>query len=310
MYQHEFETWLKEEGLASLTIRSYVRTLHDFIEWYIDTTGEDFNPSEIRSLDVQDFRKYLERGDAGKGRKPNTQVTINKKIAALKTYWNFLLETNRCNINPMVKVKLKTIAVNQMAPRWLTKREQARFLESFQMERKDETDQQKWRRIRDYAIAQCMLQGGLRISEVVALDLSDLDLKHKRHETMTIRYGKGNKRRYVPINKDLLEALNAWLEVRGNGRDKEAVFLSQWKKRMSTRMIRETIEHYFRIANIPEAVPHSLRHTCAKNMIDSGEPIGTVKRYLGHENIATTERYTLPSMHDLRKASEAISSRQ
>lgn len=203
---------------------------------------------------------------------------------------------------------MKTISQNQLAPRWLTRREQSRFIEMLEMERKNETISQRWKRIRNICMAQMMLQAGLRISEVAALNLDDLNLKYKRDEEVIVRQGKGNKFRAVPMNKDLLGAVKAWLEVRGEDQDgSRAVFLSERKTRITDRGIRKVLAQYFRMADIPDASPHDLRHTCAKNMLDQGEPIHFVKHILGHEDINTTQRYLTPSKQDLRNAVESIS---
>jgi integrase/recombinase XerD len=176
------------------------------------------------------------------------------------------------------------------------------------MEKKQESSSHKWKRLRDLAMIQLMLQAGLRISEVAALNLDDVSMKHQRDRTVIVRQGKGGKFRPIPMNKDLANALTAWLTVRDSS--EEAVFLSERKTRITDRGIRKALDKYFRMADIADVSPHCLRHTFAKNILDlEGEKQLTyVKHLLGHENINTTQRYLTPSERDLRKATDSISS--
>jgi integrase/recombinase XerD len=305
MFINEFKDWLLEDGRSKETLRSYEATLKDLISWYEETVGDEFDPREISSKDLQDYRSFLE---TVRKQKP---TTVNKKVAALKTYWTFLVETDRVQTDPTRKVKMKSISTLHVAPRWLTRREQSRLIDVMEMEKKDETPSHKWKRLRDLAMAQMMLQAGLRIAEVAALNLDDLDMKHPRDKTVIVRQGKGGKFRPIPMNKDLANALNNWLEVRGESKDgDEAVFLSERKTRITDRGIRKALDKYFRMADIDNASPHCLRHTFAKNVLDLGgeKQLTYVKFLLGHENINTTQRYLTPSEKELRKATESISS--
>lgn len=303
MYIEEFKDWLLDDGRSQGTIRSYQATLHDLITWYRETVDEEFDPKEISSRDLQDYRSYLETI------RKQQPTTVNKKVAALKTYWTFLVETDRVQTDPTRKVKMKSISTLQLAPRWLSRREQSRLLDVLEMEKKKETTSHKWKRLRDLAITQLMLQAGLRISEVAALNLDDVSMKQQRDRTVIVRQGKGGKFRPIPMNKDLATALISWLEVRGDIKE-EAIFLSERKTRITDRGIRKALDKYFRMADIPEVTPHCLRHTFAKNILElEGEKQLTyVKHLLGHENINTTQRYLTPSEKDLRKATDRISS--
>lgn len=299
MYLNEFINYLREEGRSERTISIYVSTVNELAKWYEETNGEPFVPEQITSLDLHNWRSYLETV------KKQTPATVNKKIASLKTYWSFLIETERTNVDPTRKVKMKTLQTSTMAPKWLSRREAQRLLHAIENNEKNE-----WKRTRNIAITQVMLQAGLRISEVVNLNLDDISLTPK-NETLTVRHGKGDKFRIVPINKDLKIALSHWLEIRQlpnrTIKDPQAVFLSERMSRITDRAIRYFFTAYFQMAIIPNGSPHNLRHTCAKRLIDQGNPIQYVARIMGHENIQTTERYTFPSEKDLRKAVKSIS---
>lgn len=297
MYLDEFESWLLDEGKAPKTIHMYLTIVKEFIKWFEDGQGTKFDPDVIEPKDIHYYRSHLET--VGK----QAPTTVNKKIATLKTYWHFLVDTQRTKNDPSRKVKMKTISRLHLAPRWLTRTEQRKFLEMIQTEKND------WKRVRNFAIAQIMLQAGLRISEVTNLNLDDFkNLNQRRQEVVIVRMGKGGKFRTVPLNKDAVEAIKEWLAVRGDSKNNDpAVFISERRSRMTDRAIRKALEKYFRMAGI-DASPHCLRHTAAKKIVDESGQLTHAMLILGHENIQTTQRYVTPSEDDIRKTVESIGS--
>jgi integrase/recombinase XerD len=298
MYQEEFRKWLEEEGRAPRTIQVYLQVVNDLAKWFQESNGEAFDPRETSAYDLQRFiQKMMET---------QQQPTINKKIASLKTYWKFLVETERVQTDPSRKLRMKSLASSQLAPKWLTPRERSKFLDYLES---PTIEKNKWKRRRNIAMAQLMLQAGLRVSEVSNLDLDDLiSLDHRTERKVRIRYSKHGKSRDVPINLDIAKALQAWLEVRGESKNEDpAVFLSERKTRISERAIQKAMEKVFMAANLSSYSCHSLRHTAAKRWVDH-KGIEVAQRLLGHESIQTTQRYITPSEHDLRQAVEATSS--
>lgn len=297
MFQDEFQKWLQEEGRSSRTIQVYLQVVNDLAEWFQKSNGEPFDPRETSAYDLQRFiQKMMETQE---------QATVNKKIASLKTYWKFLLETDRVKTDPTRKLKMKSLASSQLAPKWLTPRERSKFLDYLES---PTIEKNEWKRLRNIVMGQLMLQAGLRVSEVSALNLDDLiALDHRQERKVHVRYSKHGKSRDVPINLDTAKALKAWLEVRGESKDGDpAVFLSERKTRISERAIQKAMEKVFKAANLSYSC-HSLRHTAAKLWVDH-KGIEVAQRLLGHESIQTTQRYVTPSEHDLRQAVDATSS--
>lgn len=298
MFQDEFQKWLKEEGRSPRTIQAYVQVVNDLAEWFQKTNGEPFEPRETSAYDLQRFIQSL--------MKHQKQTTINKKIASLKTYWKFLIETDRVKTDPTRKLKMRSLSSSQLAPKWLTPRDRSKFLDFLES---PTIEKNEWKRLRNIAMGQLMLQAGLRVSEVANLDLEDLiALNHRTQRKVQIRYSKHGRSREIPINLDIAKALQAWLKVRGESKNQDpAVFLSERKTRISERAIQKAMEKVFMAANLSSYSCHSLRHTAAKRWVDH-KGIEVAQRLLGHENVQTTLRYTTPSEHDLRKAVEATSS--
>lgn len=290
-YLTQYEEWLESEGKGEKTIIAYLYAVRSLVQWYEERTGDDFNPEEITALDLQDWRSFLQ---TVKGYSP---TTINKQIAAIKTYWAFLTDRELTKVNPTRTLKMKRSSVVNLAPRWLSRQEQAKLLHEIEKEKRD------WKRTRDLAIAQTMLQGGLRVSEVSALNVEDVDLKHR---TLVVVNGKGGKCRIMPMNRDLSSAINNWLSVRGNTREK-ALFLSERGCRLTERGIQYQMRNYLDNLGLTDVTVHSLRHSFAKNLIDAGQPLQIVAQLAGHESLETTRRYVTPSEHDLRKAVGSIS---
>jgi integrase/recombinase XerD len=297
MYQEEFKHWLEGEGKSHRTIQAYLLVIKELSKWYREKNGEPFDPAATSSTDLQRFIQHL--------MEHQEQATINKKIASLKTYWRFLLETERVKTDPTRKLKMRALASFQLAPKWLTPRERSKFLDFLES---PTIEKNEWKRLRNIAMGQLMLQAGLRVSEVANLDLEDLiALNHRTQRKVRIRYSKHGRSREIPINLDIAKALQAWLKVRGESKDGDpAVFLSERKKRISERAIQSAMAKVFRAAGLSYTC-HSLRHTAAKLWVDH-KGIEVAQRLLGHENVQTTLRYTTPSEHDLRKAVEATSS--
>lgn len=286
-----FQSWLENEGKDEKTIIAYLHSIGFLKDWYEERTGEAFEPGNITPLDLHDWKSYMETV------RRYSPSTVNKHVAAIKKFWAFLIEEELATVDPTRKVKTKRSSVLSMAPRWLTRKEQAKLFHRIEKEKRE------WKRARDLAIAHSMINGGLRISETAALELEDIDLKRG---TLTVRDGKGGKMRLVPINKDLSFALSKWMEIRGSSPN-NALFISQRGGRLTERGIQHQLRAYLDDIGLTNETVHCLRHSFTKNLIDAGVPLQVVAQLSGHESIETTRRYTLPGENDLRKAVESIS---
>lgn len=289
-YMDDFTLWLMEQGKGQRTIEEYQTTLRELVKWYDGSNVNPFDPENVTSHDLHDWIKHM------RTTQKLAPSTINKRIAAIKTYWNFLIQTGRVQLNPTQPVKVKRISSLWQTPRWLSRKEQARFLNQVRKEKNP------WKRARNLAMMQTMLQAGLRISEVSALDLEDVDRIRK---TLIVRSGKGGKSRIALMNPDLVKALEEWIAERGE--EPGPLFLSERNTRITRQGIHHLVRKYLDEAGLVHASAHSLRHSFCRNLIDAGQPLQVVAQLAGHESLETTRRYVTPSEHDLRRAVESIS---
>lgn len=285
----DYINYLQNDSKDPKTIEAYSKSVMEFQKWYFETTGQEFNPEIITSLDIKDYISWLATNQKQSPR------TINKKLGGLKNYFNYLVEEEVITVNPTVKVKSIKISALQQSPRWLTRHEQAKLLHCI------EKNKNPQKRARDYAIAQLMLHAGLRVFEVAALDLDDIDLKR---DILTVRKGKGGKMAMLPINRDLHKALAAYLEVRDS--ESKALFISKKGNRITDRGIQYQFRKYFDQIGLYDATVHSLRHSFCRNLLDQGNSLNFVGQLARHESLDTTKLYVAPSERDLRLAVEKL----
>lgn len=288
---NSYATWLATQGKQPETIRAYVSRMRAFAAWCEQRDGA-FDPQDITPLDLHDWRSYLETV------RRQAPLTVNKAIAALKTFWTYLLDCGAVNVDPTKVLHMQSTALTQLTPRWLTRQQQARLLH--EIAKRSDT----WIRTRDMAATQLMLQGGLRIGEVAALDIGDVDL---RRGTITVRSGKGGRYRVVPTNKDVSRAVEVWMEIRGETVNQALLLSKKGKRPLSDRGLEYVLRRYLDAIGLQDVTVHCLRHSFAKNLVDTGTPIQVVAQLAGHESLRTTRRYVTPSEADLRKAVEGIS---
>ena len=156
-----------------------------------------------------------------------------------------------------------------------------------------------------------MSEAGLRVQEVSDLNIVDICLE-KRRENVTVRDGKGGKYRIVPLNKDLVESLESWMQYRKESKfDENApLFLSERDSRPTDRTIRYMVTAYAKDAGLDDVSCHTLRHTFGKNLADAGVRLEQIAYLMGHDSLETTRRYLRPSENDLRKNVELISEKK
>lgn len=300
-----FVAWLREQDHSTATMRGYRIGVTTFQTWFEATTGQALNPALITPLDVRAFKAHLQ-----KTLKANS---VNHYLAGLRAFCAWALATGRAEHNPVTNIKLVKQA--ERAPKWLTRQEQYALLRAVEQEVQLGELRAKgdasapgaiWPK-RDRALVRLLLAAGLRLSEASALRLADVEIK-PRSGSVTVRSGKGNKRRVVPLNADARKALGEWLEVRDCDPARaaeEALFLSQKGGALSARAMAEVVATLGSKAGLAGLHPHILRHSCAKNLVDQGIGIEKVAMILGHESLETTRLYTMPSEGDLQAAVES-----
>jgi len=304
-----FSDLLYDRGKAENTIKSYFRIIRAFL-LYVNQSGMDWD--QVSSIDMQEWRIWSIRQGI-------SAATINQRIAAVKYFYSEAGKAGLCSINPAKEIRGVSLAA--IAPKWMEK-SSVRKLKKAMLDRiervdsrrapKDITPSARYAR-RDRAIVLLMLCAGLRVGEVVSLLLSDLTINPRGGE-VRIREGKGRRSRVVPLNLELRKALQDWIDYH------PALTVDMWndnggwlfvsaKGRLLDRGVQVAVKRCLRLAGLNGVTvsAHTLRHTCAKMMLDQGVPLTEVSMILGHANLSTTAIYTVPSKDDLQSAVEKIS---
>ncbi len=282
-----FKEDLLRQEKSKNTIRAYVRDVEEFIQWFSETVGE-FSPEQITVVDVQEYKNYLYNI------KRNKPVSVNRKLSALESFCEFLVNAGHLKDNPAAKVKkIKQQKTAEVAA--LSNSELYRLKRMFYLEGNK----------RDIAIFELMINTGLREAEVCNLKLDDV-IMSERKGVVIVRSGKGEKYREVPLNANVRRALQAYLDVRPNRGN--YLFVSNKSGRLSESQLYRIIRKYADMAGI-KAHPHMLRHTFATKLLREGKiDLPTLQNLLGHANINTTAVYTRATMQDLEKAVEILES--
>jgi integrase/recombinase XerC len=231
--------------------------------------------------------------------------TVNRRMATLSLFFDWAVAQGMTNENPMDK--LGSVDEAETGARWLDRREQRELLRQLEIAvQMAKTEPASLMAYRDQAMLVLMMNAGLRISEISALKKDDLTIR-ERSGSVTVRAtaGKGTKERTVPLNLSARRALESWLEVRPDD-DAGYVFTSRAGGQLKSRAIHRRVAYYAGRADIEGMTPHSLRHTCAKNLVDKGVSLDRVAVILGHADLNTTRVYTRPSQNDLAKDVEKI----
>lgn len=304
-YYIAFEQWLSgTKGRADLTIKTYLSALNEFERWAKGTFGDDFDVEKVSSLDLQDYRRYLiaKKTESGERMSP---ITVNKKIEALRSFFRFMVDQRRMTVNPAESLNRLKVQ-NQTEPRWLTRNERNALTRYFKEE--EAHTKNLWLFRRNHAIVMTMLLAGLRVSEIVNLEFTDVDIAPSGKQMIYVYNSKGGKSRLIPVNKELRSVLLDWCEVRSQKGEGTQFFRSQ---RASDKLSVQGIEHLFRklrkATGIAELTPHTLRHTFCHDLLSRGKPLPVVADLAGHSDINVTRLYVKSSEEERRDAVEAIS---
>ena len=283
----QFLTDLEAEGISPNTVKAYAQDLRAWARWYDQTTGgQALTAADPR--DIRDFQAYMVR----QGRKP---ATINRRLNAMRRFYKWAVRRRLTHDNPFEGLRVGVKMQKQTAPKWLTEKEQRRLLRAVRQYGKRNA-------ARDMALIRLGLDAGLRLSEIAALTLDDIEI-NDRSGWARVRFGKGGKAREVPLSLETRKALRAWLAERKKHpyADAPHLFLGQ-RGPLSGAGIYRIVTRYGRMADIEGLTPHTLRHTFAKNLIDAGTPLTVVAALMGHESLNTLAIYTRPSREDLARA--------
>ena len=271
--------------------RTFPLGTKDMIRAYVD---EEFSKS-IKTIDILEFMAYLasERGCGASSR--------SRKLSAIKAYFKYLTAVERVmEKNPAVDIESPKI--KKALPKFLSLDESLALLNSVYEDENSKTKE------RDYCILTLFLNCGMRLSELVGINLTDIDPQMRSLRVV----GKGNKERIVYLNDACRSAIKDYIPVRARDgkeiKDKNALFLSRLQKRISVKTVQWLVYKYLGEAGLENKhySTHKLRHTAATLMYqEGGVDVLALKEILGHEQLNTTQIYTHVSNASLEDAVRA-----
>lgn len=267
-----------ERNLSAHSLRAYDADLRRFLTYLAEVDRLAVFPDGIEAGDIRDFLSA--RFDEVSG------PTRSRHLSALRTYFDWVASHRGDTRNPARAVQ--TQRARRHLPTVLSIGEAEALAEAAPGMAADERADQ----LRDAAFVELLYGSGLRVSECAALDVEHVDL---RGGSVRV-YGKGRKERFVPLSEPCVDALRRWIEVRSlwlqQGSAQRALFLNQRGGRLTTRSIARLLDTRAIRAGVPRHVhPHALRHSFATHLLDGGADLRVIQDLLGHESLATTQRY-------------------
>jgi len=299
-----------ERNFSPHTVRSYGSDLAQFVAFLMEPASEPGAPrtagsaseptaaptaetappgpervaERLRAVTVLDLRRYL----AALRRAGYRRTTVARKVATLRSFYKFLAREGVVRRSPVAA--LRTPRLEKRLPKFLTPDEVERLLAAPQGD--------DFLARRDRAILEVLYSTGMRVSELVGLDLEDID---PLAEVVRVR-------RLAPLGSYAVRALDRYLEARAQleVRDPKAVFLNRHGARLSSRSVRRKLAKYLALAGLdPGVSPHTLRHSFATHMLERGADLRAVQELLGHRSLSTTQIYTHITAGRLKEVYEA-----
>lgn len=278
----DFLDYLTYEKNASVnTIEAYRDDLESFVAFLSnDYLTQSRDALDLTAVDHLAIRSYL----AHLARRKLSRSSTARHLSALRSFYRFLVREGIATSNPARAVA--TPKREKYLPAVLQSSEVSILLE--------QCDLAKPLGVRDRAWLELLYASGLRVSELVGIDLDHIEL---RSRLLKVR-GKGSKERIVPFGSKAEEAIRAWLEVRRElvkniHDEEEPLFVNHRGQRITTRSIRRLLDGYVRAASLKAGIsPHTLRHSFATHLLNAGADLRSIQELLGHVSLSTTQKYT------------------
>lgn len=299
------------QGHSRKTVDEYFLDLRTFFRFIKIERGKSPKGTVFHEIDIQDvdldlvksvtladvysYMSYLSRDRAQQPNSENTQFGLAaaaraRKSASIRSFYKYLtVKAKLISENPVQD--LDSPKLRKTLPRYLNLESSCDLLDAIDGRHKE----------RDLCIMTLFLNCGLRISELIGLNLQDV-----RDDQLRV-LGKGNKERILFLNGACIETLKDYVSVRGAAIDANALFLSQRKTRISKAAVEKLVKKYLQMAGLDSTQysPHKLRHTAATLMLQNGVDVRTLQEVLGHDNLNTTQIYTHVDNEGLRVAAMA-----
>lgn len=275
---------LERRGASRHTLRNYASDLEQFAA-YFEPPGETAPPLE--TLDLAVMREWL----AAIYETGLSVISIRRKLAAVRGMSKFLMQEGLLARN--VAARLRTPKTKQRIPEVMSEEKTNNMLDA--VDKGDLVEMPS--KERDMALLELLYGCGIRVSELVGINIDDIDL---RQGWLRVR-GKGNKERQVPVGERAVLAVQRYLQARTPQTSKGPLFLNSRAARLGDRQVRRLVKLYALLATGDSTVhPHSFRHAYATHLLSDGADLRAIQELLGHARLSTTQKYTQVSLRDLQ----------
>jgi integrase/recombinase XerC len=281
MQKHIFDflTYLRNErNVSPHTLRSY----HSDLEQLSTFLGD----KELSAVDHQTLRRFIARLMQGEVKKSS----IARKLSAIRSFFRYLNREGILANNPARLVA--TPRREKRLPAVLTADDALRLMNSPDSKKPEDHAMM----LRDRAVLETLYSTGIRASELIGMNREDID----RNDSLIRIRGKGRKERIVPIGSKALDAIDAYLGCQTRSTGIAAVFLGPSGKRLTARTVQRILENHRKQLGLRQkASPHTLRHSFATHLLESGADLRAIQELLGHASLSTTQRYTHVNLDSL-----------
>jgi len=280
---------VSERNASELTVKSYREDLNALLEYLSETLGHTPQVGAITPPELRKFVSLLHQAEYAPS-------SIARKLASARSFFRFAQREGLCDSNPAKP--LRNPRRQRKLPHFLTTKEIGQLLSAPPLD--DPMG------ARDRAVFETLYSAGLRVSELVGIDDSDIDFD----EGLIRVRGKGKKERLAPLGSYAVKAIIAWtkkrkLSTKAKQLRTPPLFVNKFGNRITTRSIARMLEKYLKLTGLDlRTSPHTLRHSFATHLLDRGADIRSVQELLGHQNLITTQIYTHVSTAGLKKAYE------
>lgn len=277
-----------EKRLSHHTVTAYESDMKQF-SLYLEFQYELKEPEKA---DSQMIRSWI----AGMAEEKMDNRSINRKIATLRSYYNFLLRRKAIAADPMLKVKaLKT---DRSLPKFVEEKPMQTMLDDVEFSN-------DFSGLRDKLVLELLYGTGMRLAELIGLKIGDINFYNNNLTVL----GKRNKHRVIPINKSLVEAINIYLKCREEvlienpeNKDNHYLILTDNGTQAYPMFIQRLVKRYLSlVTSLEQRSPHVLRHTFATHLLNRGADLNAIKDLLGHTSLAATQVYTHNTIEKLKK---------
>lgn len=269
-YIDKFKNYLAvEKNYSAHTIKNYLADLKEFSRFL---SGRD-----IINVDYLTVRKFL----AHLREKRIAKRSVARKLSSLRTFFRFLQRDGYIKTSPVANIY--TPKLDKKLPIFLDEKSVLKLITA--------PDKKTFQGARDGAILETLYSTGIRVSELVGIDISDVDSISGVIKVL----GKGRKERLAPVGDKAVSAIREYLQYRNRKKwgDRKPLFLNKSGKRLTDRSIRRIVNKYIKDMSMKERIsPHTLRHSFATHLLNRGADLRSVQELLGHKNLSTTQIYT------------------